>query len=330
MVRRVVGVALILVLVTSLWPGRAGAQWEGMAAMMGGGPTVSGAGSVVVSRQPDKVRMFIELTGKGKTLEEALARLKDRREAAALQLEALKADKDSIDVSDPSVSSGGDEQKEQLERMIRMQMMGRRRTVPKALKTARSITVSATLSAEWPLEESTVEKTLVATEALKEKVKAANLSGTDEPEELSPEEEELAEEMEQMMMESGQEQVEEGTPHFFYVATISEEDRDLALAKAFRKAKTQAARLAQAAGIRLGKLVGLSGDTGDVNQYGFNPYNDYMSSWGGNYQQQEYVQRILARGFSDDAETRRNEAVGSEPGSLKFTVNVHAAFTVEE
>lgn len=103
MARRFFGIALIVVSLTSFPPHTARAQFAGLeAAMMAGASgsrVVTGTGSVVVRRQPTKLRMIIELRGKVKTLEEALGALKDRREAAVVQLEALEADKETINFS---------------------------------------------------------------------------------------------------------------------------------------------------------------------------------------------------------------------------------------
>lgn len=315
-------------------PGTALAQFGGLMGGMPGGKSVGSTGTITVRRQPNQLRMFIELKGKGDSIETALAKLKERRDAAIAQLESLGADKGSIKPSDPSLSTAAqNNQQAQLQQMIRMQMQmgGRRRSTPKGLKAPRSVEVSATLTAEWPLEAKSAEDLLVITETLKEKVKAAKLSGTDEPEELSAEEQELAEEMTGMMMNSGSEQVDTGAPQFFYVAEISDEDRDKALAEAFVKAKVQAARLARAADVTLGPLVGLSGQDGGTNAYGSNPYADYMSAFSGDYEQQQYLQQLLAKNFSDDhAAAKENTTVASEPGALKFTFSVYAVFSVQE
>ena len=115
------------------------------------------------------------------------------------------------------------------------------------------------------------------------------------------------------------------------MAEISEEDGDRALAEAFQKAKLQAARLAAAAGIGLGPLVGLSGQESDAAAYGMNSYQAaMMGGFGGDYEQAQYIQELLSRHFSDDSESQLNEAIGSQPGSLKFTFSVHAVFAVRE
>jgi hypothetical protein len=53
---------------------------------------VGGQGMVQIKRRPQLVRMKIELTAKGKTLKEALAKLKAERESALAKLAKLEAD----------------------------------------------------------------------------------------------------------------------------------------------------------------------------------------------------------------------------------------------
>jgi len=48
--------------------------------------TVSGLGTVVLKRKPELLRIKVDLIAQGKTMKEALASLKDRREAAQAQL----------------------------------------------------------------------------------------------------------------------------------------------------------------------------------------------------------------------------------------------------
>ena len=67
-------------------------------------PVVAGRGMVQVQQQPTMLRMSLVLMAKGKTLEGALAKLKDRRQTVAKQMEALGADKDSISFGTPAVS----------------------------------------------------------------------------------------------------------------------------------------------------------------------------------------------------------------------------------
>lgn len=320
----------ILVALPAIWLSPAVVQgplglWEsGALAQSPSGRTIAGTGAVTLERPPCALRMYVEVFARGKTLEEALAKLKDRREAARMQIEGLKADPKSIEFGTPSLSDPKSQQRRRMEAMVIERLRSTGRKVPKALRTPKTFTVSTRLTAEWPLEAESHDACLLAAHSLQEKVKAANLAGHDDTEKLSPEEEELAEEMAEMGPFSGEEEVKPGTPHFVYVARITEEDRDQAMAEAFGKASANAARLARAAGARLGPLVGLSGHgsgSGEESAYYGSPYG---------YEYQQYVQRLMGHRRHSGAAQEENETVGSDPGSLGFVFSVNAVFALEK
>lgn len=328
MISRKVRFLLVTSSLALLLPGLARAQFEPWRAMMESQPpakeTISGVGMVTVRQTPTALRMYVELLGKGKTLEAALANLKDRREAALAQLQSLGARKESIWFSSPGLSNIQSAQQRQLEQMIRQRLVARGRKLPRGLQVARPVVASVTLTAEWPLPAGTPEKLLVAAEALKEKLRAADLAGSKEAEKLSPEEQELAEEMAEMLSNSGEQPVPLGEPHFVYVARISDQDRDKALAEAFAKARAQASRLARAAGIGLGPLVGLSGQGGGVTSF-----DGYEDPFGG-YSRRAYIEQLIGRRAASDQAQGDNEAIGPEPGSLSFGFYVRAIFGMQK
>jgi uncharacterized protein YggE len=285
-------------------------------AQFGNAPgSISASGTVVVKELPVVVRMNVQLSGKAKTLKEALAKLKDRREAAVLQVEALNAAKDSIKVSGPSYSDGKTDQQRQMERMVLRQraQTGRR---AKGLELPKSVTVTSVLSAEWPLEAKTQEERLLFAKVLEEKVAAADLAGLKEPKQLTPEEEELAEELAEAGSQygfGGEQAATPGEPQFSYVGKISSKKRDEALASAFQQAKTQAEQLAKAAGANLGSLSSLSGN---VSQSGDDGYGYQM-------QMMMRQQGLLGEGAASD------ESLSSKPEAVSFQVVVQVAFRIE-
>lgn len=316
----------VLLIATSpawLWPAAARAQLGAFRyAMLGQGPameTVSGMGNVTIKPQPSALRMHIELVAKGKDLPEALAKLKDRREAAAAQLETLKANKGSITFGSPGLSQIQDAQRRQLEALIRQRMRSGKR-VPKGLKAPKSVTVAMKLSAEWPLQADGPEGLLLAAQQIIEKVKAADLAGVGQAEKLSPEEEELADEITEPFGGMDEEKVEPGEPFFLYVARISDQQRDRAMAEAFAKAKLQAQQLARAAGIRLGPLTGLTGQGGGSSEV-------MASQFGGfGYARQQYLQRLIGQADFPGMDEKGNETASAQPDSLVFTFMVRASF----
>jgi len=77
------------------------------------GRTIAAVGSATVQRKPAHLRLCMQLTAKGKTLEDALAKMKERREAATAELESLKADKKSIVFGTPGMSNDQSSRKRQ-------------------------------------------------------------------------------------------------------------------------------------------------------------------------------------------------------------------------
>jgi uncharacterized protein YggE len=281
--------------------------------------TVSATGSASVRQKPTQMRLHMQLIAKGKTMEEALAKLKERREAATVQLEALKADKKSIVFGVPSLSNDQSSRKRQIQAMVVAQMKSRGKKVPKGLVNPQTVTLASTLTARWPLEADSQEKLLLFVQNIQEKIKAADLAGAKEAEKLTPEEEEFEEEASQMQVQYSDDGQEPGQPLFLFVAMLPKEQREKALADAFALAKTRAAELAKAAGTDLGPLVTLTG--GFTGQANFdNAYARFASSGGGEFYQQ------MSESMSESSENKEEEAVGAAPNELKFNYNITATF----
>jgi len=283
---------------------------------LGEAGTVSGTGMVSVKQKPTLLRMTIQLQEKGKTVQESLAKLKDRRDAAVLQLQSLGAKKADIVASDPTLSAGKTDEEQQMQQMMMQQMRSRGRA-PKALQLPKSVTTTSTLTVEWPLTMETNEELLLFADTLQDKIEAADLAGLKEPKKLTPEEEELQAEMEEAMSGYGgygDNQPKPGEPSFVYVAKISEDERAKALAAAFDKAKTQAQGLAVAARAKLGKLSSLSGGASQSNDEAYG-YNNYA------------MQMMMAQATNSGND--ENEAMVASPGMVTFQVIVTATFRLE-
>jgi hypothetical protein len=165
-----------------------------------------------------------------------------------------------------------------------------------------------------------VEGLLAEAFALQEKIKTADVAGAKESARLSPEEEELQAEMAQMM--GGNEGPKPGEPAFTFVLKVGAEEKAKLTAEAFQKAKADAARLATAAGAKLGKLTALSGSEQGVDA------SDAYSNYGGNpyaYQMMQQQAAMVARAAGDT----EGEAVGMNPAKVKLTVAVQAYFVLE-
>jgi uncharacterized protein YggE len=325
MIYRTVNVVLAAWLAIVLCPAAGRAQVGAPQGELGpGAGTVSGTGTATVTKKATLMRVHVQLVGKGKGLEEALANLKERREAARTALQTLGAEKASISFGDPSLFNPEAQNRRQFERMVRQRMAAAGRK-PKGLKLPHTFTVSATLKAEWRLPPEEPEKLLLAVNAIQEKVKAADLGGAKQAQKLSPEEQETAEEMAQMMSDMGQEQADPAEPQFLFVARITEEERQQALSRAFAKARAQAARLARAAGAELGPLVSLmgqgAGNSDYINQMMYN-YSPYGRS--------AYLQRMMTQQAAELEEEAGKMAAGPDSGGLVFQFQVSATFSLKK
>jgi len=323
---RVLKLACVVFLLVTLTPAVVCAQFSSsMMRTFGSGvanDAVTSVGTASVKIKPERLRMYVQLVGKGKTLKDALDSLENHREAALLQLEALKVDKDSISLGTPTVAAQS--QQQQLEMMVRARMgMGASKAVKKG---PRVYQVNVSLTAEWPLPSDKPDELLLFVDNLTEKIKKVDLSGEKDTRELSPEEQELLEEMEGAVTSySGRsDQVQVGKPYFVYVGTISGDQRNKAMREAFVKAKKNAEELALAAKVRLGPLTGLSGGgSGSSNRYGnYGPY-------GNSYQIRNYLQQMM-RGQAGEDETSENEVIGYTPGVLSYQIAVVATFKLAE
>ncbi len=281
----------------------------------GSGPSVAANGSVTVKLKPSMVRLVIQLPGKGKTMEEALAQLTDRRDAARLKVAELGASKETIVTADPvSIDGASSDQQRQMQRML-VQMRAQGRRVP-AKPPAPSIAVQSTLSAEWQLTAKTPDELLTSTHKLEDAIRKADLGGANQPQEPTPEEQEVAEEMENAdMYGMSEEGLKPGEPQFLYVARLSDDQRQKALADAFAKAKAEARQLATAAGAQLGDLISLSSMSSPVNDMSGNNYRQYA--------QMMYLQQMANEGQIE------NEIAGPQPGLVSFRIAVMVEFQLK-
>jgi uncharacterized protein YggE len=278
-----------------------------------GGNVIAAAGAATVQRLPTSIRMTLSVSAKGKTIEDALAKLKERREKLTAELQKLNADKKDIRVDNPAVSAAETDRQRQIEALVAERVGKGKR--PKGLEFTPNFAVVCTMTVEWPLSAKTAEEFLVQSHALTEKIKAAELAKSDEK--LTPEEEEVAAELAEQSR-NGRDNANAGEPQFVFVARLSDADRQKCFADAFAQAKKHAEELAKAAGVELGPLVGLSGQgTGSQQQ-------NRDESYGG-YSQRE---RPAAWPLSENSEPYSVESVAADPDSLSFNFEINAMFKI--
>lgn len=301
---RLIARFVLTALLIALWPGYAQAQAVaappagGVLASLpvGHGGTVSGHGTVTLRPVPTALRMHIQVQARASTAEKALARLKDRRQVVGEKLKTLGTDVRTITFGPPSVRKIGSPYSPTFA-PAPTYLLPPPPTAPawrpsgpppnssqQAEPSSSGFTASATLSADWPLQSDGLEQVLIAAEALKEKIRAGDLTGIGQPENRSTDEvqaEEVAAEptgrAERYVPvptvnggtawahDSVRTYVSPGATQFLFVAEISPQQRKAAMAEAFAKAKAKARELAEAAGMDLGPLAGLAGWAGNAN-----------------------------------------------------------------
>jgi uncharacterized protein YggE len=280
--------------------------------------TVTATGSAEIKRQPELLRVQVEVMAKGKTIKEALAKLKERRDATLARVVELGAAKDNVVFGEANVGSEKTDRQVQMEQMLRMRLRTQGKKAPKAKEAP--VVVTAQLKADFPLAAASPEEFLVAAHTLQEKIKAADLGGAKDAAKLSPEEEEVAEELGGDEAMNDPSQPKRGEPVLLYVRKLTEDDRAKALAEAFAKAKREASRLAKSAGAELGGLhhlanqVGAGGDAEEPNPYVRQAYYTMMQ------------QARLAQNQNDEAGA---EAVGVTPAKVTLRVSVTAYFGIK-
>ena len=282
--------------------------------------TIGTSGDVVLERTAQRMRMMVQMTAQGKTLEEAVAKLKERREKATAQLEKFGADKKSIKAAQLRIGTGDDSARRRMEMMVQ-QRLGKKGKGRSGAKPP--VTVSLVLTAEWPLQGDTPEKRLVASDAVQQKVKAIDFAGAKEASTLSAEEQEMAEEAAAEVVESmgggDGENEKPGQPVFLYVATIDPADVTKARAEAYAKAKVQGEELAKTAGVELGPMTGLQASV--ESESSMNEGGD----WNMRFRQ---MQAYMLRSNQLSADNR--ESISSTPEDIKFVIHVFAEFAIKK
>jgi len=288
-------------------------QRVGFAQFSPGG--ITGGGNVVLRHKPDTMRMQIDITGQGTTLKDALDVLKTRRQAALKRLGELGAAKESIHAGDAKVAPP-DPRQRQIQMMARQRMMAGGKRGKKAEPATPPLVVTTTLTAEWPVKAADADELLLLVGTLQAKIRKSDLGGNSEATKLSPEEQELMEESETTNFDyGGEEQAKPGDPRFVFVKKISADEQAEALARAFKQAKEEAAKLAKAADLDLGALKYLQSTTSTSEQ---------VQQYAAMYGYSRYGRGMMAA--DPNLGDPRNEAIGPQSEEVTYTVTVSASF----
>lgn len=279
---------------------------------------VNGQGHAIRTPHPTALRIQLSLTAKGKSVEEALSRLHERQSAAADFLVKLGSEKKSIRHG-PLNLTAGDDSRGQLQRMIRQRASGRPKgkDAPKQTPEAKTVGLSATLTAEFRLEAKDADALFLAGRKLQEKIKAAKLAKAKAEEEKKTEED--GPEENEDFSPYGDRDRDPNEPLAVYVARISKDERDQAMAEAFQKAKQDAQESAGSIGTAFGPPASVNEEFQAERNWG-RSFGRYDPSWNETFQSP-----------SDDDEedslvARKLESLSPGSGQAAFHFTVRAGF----
>jgi uncharacterized protein YggE len=279
--------------------------------------TVSGQGTSELKRQPEVLRVHVELLAKARTAKDALAKLRERRQTVRTQLEAMGAAPEAIEFGEASIVTEAEAQERYVEMIMRRMNQGQK-AAGKA-KEAPPVVVACPLKVELRLVAPNPEELLLLAHSLETRIKAADLADLKNLKQATPQDEEIQEQMQAMMGQGEIPIAKRGEPIFLYVSKVSEEDRLRAVREAFKRAELQAGQLARGAGALLGPVCELAEnqetatETVEVNQNNF-PF--WMGMRSGN----------PARPGNGGEERKVIEAVGPQPSKVFYRVSLTASF----
>jgi uncharacterized protein YggE len=282
---------------------------------------INGAGSAEIAHPANCLRMQVEVTADGKTIQEAIAALKTRRESLKTQLVQIGAVQDSITFAEPRLFTDQSDQSRRMEQMMRQRMNGGKAAA--AAKQDEIVKVATTAKAEWMLK-GTPDELLTQSFQLKKQLEqtlkpAKSAAG---PTTAAAEAAEEADEEGATPpgFPSGYDngEVKPGTPIFLYVSKVTPEEREKALTTAFNKAHDNAAQAAKAAGVQLGSLRQLSQQsTSNMNNMGY--YGNGMN---------RMMYQMMRGDESEAGASAGSEAVGMDVSSVKLIVMVNAMWSI--
>ena len=310
-------------------------------AQIGEGPvrmsSVSTSGSSQVTLAPELLRARFVVVGQGDNVADALKGLKKQKEKAESVLADLDAKEGSIRTKPPRVDTREAQRALQVNQMlapgggfaaaaaIQLDDFGggvvqngnqapNNKPVPK-------LTVTSEMTADWELKSQAVEDLLILSHELKEKLTKADVGGYKAMRKLDAAK---MQKLNQMGMNPFGVFNATGDPAeviLYFVAKIPEPQREVALKRAFQKAKTAAEQLARISGHRMGELQSVSHSWDGLYAYSQPAWDPFA-----NTSTVQYLQQLQSRNSQSGIDVR--EVTGASPGPLKFTVSVQTSFAL--
>jgi uncharacterized protein YggE len=269
--------------------------------------TIVVSGRATVMLRPQILRMTMLITADGDDIRGAAAKLQEQEADMKSKLVSAGADEASIKFSDP-VEGVDMATLTPQQRLAQQMQISSQHQAGLAMPTTSpsAATVSAMLTAEWPLTGDTPQEGLIAANDLESKIKSA-LPTTAPVDSKTPEEQEIAEEMAAQQGENGK----PTDPNFLFVHKMSDSERGQVYARAFADAQAQAKILASAAGKQLGAVLHIS--TANSSDGAANPYVESMMEATG--------------GAADAADPA--EATGAQRNAVTYSASLTATFKLE-
>jgi len=267
--------------------------------------TVTVTGHATTPEKPGIMRLTMTVSADGADIHEAAAKLKQQRDDLKSKLLAVGATQSTINFSDPI--EGNPQNLTPQQRMMQQVMSMRNRQAPSTQPAV--VTVSSTLTAQWPLTDASPDDALLAADELQSKIKDAfPKAGASGPK--TPEEEEIAQEM--AAQQNGMETSKPDEPKFTFAHKLTTEERTTLLKQAFADAQAQAKQIAGAAGLRAGPVLRLSTSQTDVQ----NPQNAYIQAI-------MYAQTVQNTTPADD------EAQADQRNAVSYTATLSVTFKLQ-
>jgi uncharacterized protein YggE len=252
------------------------------------GPGVTGNGQQTIKVMPDTMEMVVNLQASDEQFDKALAAVQQQDADLEKALRGLQTAPAEVKSEGPWLGPAVGNDRESRLRQEVMRAMGR--ATPGQPEEKAKVMLSMTVTAKWKLTAREGVALLKETEALREAVRAA-LPKPAVPEVAATEEQE--EQMLAAARQTGEEGEPPGTPAFSFTAAVPADKVADAKAQAFKKARTEAESLAQAAGMKLGSLRSLSG--GSSPQSAEEAYYYAMTGRGSSSEEEGVVRSADAR-----------------------------------
>ncbi len=231
-------------------------------------------GIATKSAKPEFLRMTLTIVSKGSNTQAAIESIKDRKKKAAIKLEKLEANEDSINFSPINMGTQSGGPSIQQMKMMMRNNFGDSEAANKLMSVEPPVTVSVQVTADWKMPEGEEEDLLLAIQELKDRIIESDVAGIKEPDKLTAEQQELDAELSQSMDRySSSDETKPGEPNFTFGRRFSPAEWDELMKQAFADAKAKAGKLAAAAAKELGPLSMLTSHDSFSEDY--NPYSDY-------------------------------------------------------